>query len=261
MGWMRGRPPEAFEEWVWARTGSEAIRLLSGGTVTEVSISSDDRDTARVLSWLEGQLRAGTLSGVELQFHGADDGPLDPEELAEGGEGASERAVGWERFLDEATGFVDAGGNHLDQGIQRTVAALRALGFPTQFSCEGHDPPRTDFFGPWVIVAPAATEHHSDRVPRAMHETVALLRDRLERLVDLYHRYHAPLRGESALIVGGEGCRVLLDQEVYWCACILRSAGAHPGSAFVTSEPAALQVLRQEMERFSDFARAMYIRD
>ena len=39
--WMRGRPPEDFEGWVWVKTAQEAIALIETGEVTIVSLDHD----------------------------------------------------------------------------------------------------------------------------------------------------------------------------------------------------------------------------
>ena len=39
--WFRGRDVDELGEWTWARTAPEAIALLEGGTVDEVSLDHD----------------------------------------------------------------------------------------------------------------------------------------------------------------------------------------------------------------------------
>lgn len=48
MRWMRGRPAEDFEAWVWAKTAQEAITLLGTGELTIASLDHDLGDEAVV---------------------------------------------------------------------------------------------------------------------------------------------------------------------------------------------------------------------
>jgi len=41
MRWFRGRDVGELDEWAWARTAQEAIRLLEAGDVLEVSLDHD----------------------------------------------------------------------------------------------------------------------------------------------------------------------------------------------------------------------------
>jgi hypothetical protein len=48
MPWMRGRPAEDLEGWIWVRTAQEAIALIETGEVTEASLDHDLGDDAIV---------------------------------------------------------------------------------------------------------------------------------------------------------------------------------------------------------------------
>jgi hypothetical protein len=57
--WMRGRPAEDYEGWVWAKTAHEAIDVLATGEVTIASLDHDLGDETivgdgnQVLLWLD----------------------------------------------------------------------------------------------------------------------------------------------------------------------------------------------------------------
>lgn len=48
MRWMRGRPSEDFDGWVWVKTAQEAITLIATGEVTIASLDHDLGDESEV---------------------------------------------------------------------------------------------------------------------------------------------------------------------------------------------------------------------
>lgn len=56
----------------------------------------------------------------------------------------------WQQASEEAEHITDKLGKKIDQGIKETVIALRACGFPTQSSCEGHLDRALPY--PWVEI-------------------------------------------------------------------------------------------------------------
>jgi hypothetical protein len=63
---------------------------------------------------------------------------------------AGDKSAVWKRSQAEVERLTDALGKKIDSGIKETVIAIRAYGFPTQSSCEGHLDRALPY--PWVEI-------------------------------------------------------------------------------------------------------------
>ncbi len=61
-----------------------------------------------------------------------------------------EKEIVWEKYKSEVERITDRLGKVIDEGIKETVIALRAIGFPTSQSCEGHTDRGLPY--PWVDI-------------------------------------------------------------------------------------------------------------
>ncbi len=62
----------------------------------------------------------------------------------------STKEIAWEEHKAKVERITDRLGEEIDEGIKETVIALRALGFPTTQSCEGHTNRGLPY--PWVDI-------------------------------------------------------------------------------------------------------------
>jgi hypothetical protein len=92
-------------------------------------------------------------------------------------ESAEQRQKKWQRLRAEADRIVDGLGRRIDEGIKPLVVALKANGFGTTGSCEGH--PEDEYAYPWVDVESDFAERYyftsrfkelADRRPRTPAE-------------------------------------------------------------------------------------------
>ncbi|MGD0074766.1 MAG: hypothetical protein ABSD31_10555 [Candidatus Binataceae bacterium] len=74
---------------------------------------------------------------------------------------ADHKIQAWTQTAREVARLIDGLGKRVDKGIQTTVTALRALGFPTTASCEGHL--QHGMKAPWINIG----DHHVRLVAKA----------------------------------------------------------------------------------------------
>ena len=73
-------------------------------------------------------------------------------------ESAEQRQEKWQRLRAEVDRIVDGLGRRIDEGIKPLVVALKANGFGTTGSCEGH--PEDEYAYPWVDVESDLAERY-----------------------------------------------------------------------------------------------------
>lgn len=178
---------------------------------------------------------------------------------------STKKQEAWNRITDDVDRLRDRLGKSVDREIKQSVVALRALGFTTDSSCEGHVGTEQGIGGPWVDVGEMSREaaerlrvlsknriegRNDPEIDRLRKEvSLKLLQEqaRLVKLLDEFYRgRNAPY--EQRLIVKFRPTTARLI-----------SQGAELQALHVLEvQQKNLQAYREEMQAFTDFLRKKY---
>jgi hypothetical protein len=98
----------------------------------------------------------------------------------------------WQQQATLVERITDRLGKHIDEDIKSSVVALRAQGFSTDGSCEGHSRHGTPY--PWIdIYAPEPTgELDAEEKEKIWQADNARQRKRLQKLLCAFYQQHLP---------------------------------------------------------------------
>jgi hypothetical protein len=154
----------------------------------------------------------------------------------------------WEDIRAEVEQLTDALGKPVDEGIIESVTGLRALGFPTSASCEGHFEHGCPY--PWIDVeVPDSSER-----PKTIEDKEDLERKRLQlehRLLDLLEDFYSNRQ------VPYHRMLIIQPHAVNWFR--LRSAGGEVSAILGWGRcHDRLKLYIKEMTAFSSFLKERY---
>jgi len=165
----------------------------------------------------------------------------------------TQKIIFWEEISAEVEAMTDRFGNRVDEGIKKAVITLRANGFPTYSSCEGHLD-REAVLHPYVLVSTEEFEGWEDdeNVANQMRSENLENQRRMIRLLNEFYEnrkspYDAhltletfgPTHGFSLFSIGADVMKVL-----------------NP-----TERREKLRLYRQEIDDFVDFLKSKFFSD
>ncbi|MGH7799935.1 MAG: hypothetical protein ACREOW_04800 [Thermodesulfobacteriota bacterium] len=162
----------------------------------------------------------------------------------------SAKEMAWEKHKSEVERMTDRLGKEIDEGIKETVIALRAIGFPTSQSCEGHTVRGLPY--PWVdITAPtectlwwsAPTPGYEKRQELA---NLKLEQRMVELLAEFYENRQTPFDARLSFVFIRKAFRV-------------QSIGGRTLSLLSPEEKEMkIGIYKKEMEDFARFLKQKY---
>lgn len=158
----------------------------------------------------------------------------------------------WDRVRGEVDAIADALGKGVDEGIKEAVIALRACGFTTDQSCEGHigkDDHGLSF--PWVQIYAPEPESWQESEQKKEEWIVENLKQQ-KKLMDLFEEFYqnreTPFESRLTFAAVGDfgGFR-------------LQSFGAELTRLLSLAEKGAkLELYRKEMNEFAEFLKKKF---
>jgi hypothetical protein len=191
-------------------------------------------------------------------------------------ESAEQRQEKWQRLRAEVDRIVDGLGRRIDEGIKPLVVALKANGFGTTGSCEGH--PEDEYAYPWVDVESDLAERYyftsrfkelADRRPRTPAEDQEFfrMRDLIKRANRKAYKQLRQVLGEYYAARADKATRPELEVELWgWNRSRLQPIGTPdaetqatlPNPISAKERIEKLAQFRKAVDDFSDFLTCRY---
>jgi len=166
----------------------------------------------------------------------------------------SEKQSRWEQLSDEAQQIKDQLGKGLDEGIQQTVIALKAHGFPTNQSCEGHAKGEHGHPYPWVQVGvpePKGWQDDEEKQKEWMRQNYKEEQKIRELLTEFYRIKTTPA-----------DIRIIPEKIGIFGSFRIQSAGAEALQESPVEElPEKVKMYQQEMNDFTQFLKEKYFKE
>lgn len=165
----------------------------------------------------------------------------------------------WRATSRDVARMVDALGRPVDRGIRRTVVALRALGFRTRASCQGHlDHGKK---APWVDIGTAPKMLSSDgKVAQASWRNSPELRrwrdlnlEAQQRLIELLEQFY---RGRAVPVA----MRLILISQSYGAVRLTNQGAEVQEIRRPQDARRTLRLYREEMTKFTSFLSSECLR-